>query len=321
LTGGASVEQEDERTERQFIYGGSGSSSIFGASRRNKAAYAQGITTLPDSVVVTAGGRLDDNERFGKFGTYRVGANWRLLPGLHLRGSLGTAFREPTFFENFATGFVTGNPTLSPERTVSWETGLRQTLWHDRVDLGVTQFDQRFRNLIDYTGATTACGASYCNVARARSVGREFELRVLPIARLALDANLTHLETKVLAAGFDSSSGGLYHQGEQLIRRPTTGWNAGASYASTHGSFDVRLIHEGERTDRDFRPFPAVPVVDPAFTRTDVGADLPLDAVAPRLAGTAITLHVENLFDTNYQSIFNFLSPRRTVLIGARARF
>ena len=321
LTAGGAVEQEDERTESQFIFGGSGSSSIFTAARRNKAAYAQGISSLPDSVVVTAGGRLDDNERFGKFGTYRVGANWRVVHGLHLRGSLGTAFREPTFFENYSTGFVTGNPALSPERAVSWEIGLRQTLWHDRIELGVTQFDQRFRNLIDYTGSTTACGASYCNVARARSLGRELELRVLPVARLAVDANLTHLETKVLTAGFDSSSGGLYHQGEQLIRRPTTSWNLGASYLSSLGSVDVRVLHEGQRTDRDFRPFPALPVIDPAFTRTDLGAELPLDRFAPRLAGAALTLHVENLFDTSYQSVFNFLSPRRTVLMGARARF
>ena len=321
LTAGGAVEQEDERTESQFVFSGSGSSSIFTATRRNKAAYVQGISSLPDSVVVTAGGRLDDNERFGNFGTYRVGANWRVAPGLHLRGSLGTAFREPTFFENYSTGFVTGNPALSPERTVGWEIGLRQALWHDRIEAGVTQFDQRFRNLIDYTGSTNACGASYCNVARARSVGRELELRVLPVARLALDANLTHLETKVLTAGFDSSSGGLYHQGEQLIRRPTTSWNLGASYVSPFAGIDVRLIHVGERTDRDFRPFPALPVVDPAYTRTDLGAELPLDRIAPHFTGAALTLHVENLFDTNYQSVFNFLSPRRTILVGARARF
>ncbi|MGH7621654.1 MAG: TonB-dependent receptor domain-containing protein, partial [Gemmatimonadaceae bacterium] len=218
-------------------------------------------------------------------------------------------------------GFVTGNPTLSPERTVGWEVGLRQAVWHDRLEAGVTQFDQHFRNMIDYTGSTTACGSSYCNVARARSLGRELEVRVLPIARLTLDANLTHLETKVLTAGFDSSSGGLYHQGEQLIRRPTTSWNLGASYVSPHVGVDVRLIHEGDRTDRDFRTFPALPVVDPAYTRTDVGAELPLDRLASRLAGAALTLHAENLFDTNYHSVFNFLSPRRTILVGARARF
>jgi len=32
-------------------------------------------------------------------------------------------------------------------------------------------------------------------------------------------------------------------------------------------------------------------------------------------------LHAENLFDANYQSVFNFLSPRRTLLIGARTSF
>ena len=84
--------------------------------------------------------------------------------------------------------------------------------------------------MIDYTGSTEACGASYCNVARAQSNGRELELHVLPMSRLALDANLTHLETKVLTPGFDTTSGGLYHANEQLIRRPTTRWNLGGSY-------------------------------------------------------------------------------------------
>ncbi len=321
FTAGVQAEQEDERTESQFIFSGSQSSSMFAASRRNTAGYLQTLTTLPESVVVTAGGRVDDNEAFGKFGTYRLGASWRVLDGLHLRGSVGTAFREPSFFENYETGFVTGNPNLSPERTASWELGLHQAFWNDRVDVGVTHFDQRFRNMIDYTGSTDACGASYCNVARARSLGQEFELRVAPVRRLVLDANLTHLETKVLAAGFDSSTGGLYHQGEQLIRRPTTSWNLGGTYLTSVASLDVRLVHEGERTDRDFRPFPALEVTDPAYTRTDVGADVPLARFAPQLSGAALTLHVENLFDTNYQSVFNFLSPRRTILAGARVSF
>ncbi len=321
LTGGASLEQEDERTESQFLFGGSSSSSIFAASRRNSAFYAQTLSTLPESVVVTAGGRLDDNERFGKFGTYRLGASWRVIGDTRLHGSLGTAFSEPSFAENYSTGFVTGNPNLSPERTASWEVGLRQALFNDRVEASVTHFDQRFRNLIDYTGDTTACGASYCNVARARSLGQEFELRVVPLARLVLDANLTHLDTKVLTAGFDTTSGGLYHEGEQLIRRPTTSWNLGGTYTAQYANIDLRIIHVGERTDRDFRPFPALPVVDPAYMRTDLGADVPLTPLGAQFSTAALTLNIENLFDVNYQSIFNFLSPRRTILAGARLTF
>jgi outer membrane receptor protein involved in Fe transport len=200
------------------------------------------------------------------------------------------------------------------------EVGLRQTLFADRFSVGVTQFNQRFRNMIDYTGSTKACGASYCNVARADANGRELEARVIPIGQVVLDANLTHLETKVLEPGFDTTSGGLYHRNEQLIRRPTTTWNAGATYTNVHGSFDLRVLHVGRRADRDFTPFPALPVVDPAYTRTDLGADVPL-TVGGNVKQVDLTLHVENVFDATYQSVYKFLSPRRVVLAGARFTF
>ncbi len=322
LTFGALTEQEDEQSESMSVFGAFAPSiSIFHASRRDNAAYAQAVVALPDSVLVTAGARVDDNERFGTFGTYRVGASWRVVGGTHLRGSVGTAFREPTFYENYATGYVTGNRDLHPEQSHTWEVGLRQSLFEDRVTLGVTHFDQTFRNMIDYTGSTNACGASYCNVARATAVGREFETRVVVTPSVTVDANLTHLETRVVTPGFDQSTGGLYKPNQQLIRRPTTSWNAGAAYAARRGSLDLRLIHVGDRPDRDFRPYPAVPVVVAAYTRTDVSGVLPLAPIASKLHGAELTLRVENLFDTNYESVFNFLTPRRTILTGARVTF
>ena len=322
LTGGLSIEQEDERTESQSVFGTSfQSTSVFSATRRNKGYYAQSLSTIGSAGLVTAGARRDDNEAFGKFNTYRLGGSWHLPTGTQLRASTGTAFREPSFFENYSTGYVTGNRNLRPERSSTWEVGARQSLLDDRLTLGLTHFDQTFRDMIDYTGSTRACGASYCNVARAAAKGRELEAQVAATAHLTLDANLTHLETRVIDPGFDSTTGGLYHRGEQLIRRPTTTWNVGGAFASRRGSLDLRVTRVGDRTDRDFRPYPAVAVVDPAYTRTDLGGSLPLRQFDARLADADLTLHVENLFDVNYQSVFNFLSPRRTVLAGARVTF
>jgi vitamin B12 transporter len=303
------------------VFGESQFTSELQASRRNRSFYAQTLATLPDSIVLTAGARSDHNERFGNFGTYRIGGSWRMVAGTHLRASTGTAFREPSFFENYATGFVTGNRDLQPERSATWEIGLRQSLFGDRVTIGLTQFDQRFRNMIDYTGSSEACGASYCNVARARANGRELEAHLDGPAHLALDANLTHLETRVLAAGFDTTSGGLYRDNEQLIRRPTTTWNAGVTYVSLRGSLDARLSRVGRRTDRDFRPYPATAAIDSAYTRVDLGANLPLHVLGPSVQRAELTLHVENLFNVGYESVFNFLSPRRTILAGARLTF
>lgn len=320
-TVGAQMEQQDQHSESQSVFGDFESTSIFRASRRNTGVYAQALATLPSALVVTVGGRHDDNERFGEFETYRVGASWAPIDGTRLRASVGSAFREPTFNENYATGFVTGNPNLVPERSETFEIGVRQSLFADRVQLGVTQFDQRFKNMIDYIGSTTVCGFSYCNRARVQANGREFEVRVVPAAWVTLDANLTHLETKVLDPGFDTTGSGLFHKNEQLIRRPTTSWNLGASLNDARGNVDVRLIHVGDRTDRDFRPFPAKPVVDTAYTRVDVSGVLPLGQFAPQAGGAELTLRVENAFDEKYQSVFNYLTPRRMVLVGARVTF
>src|SRR5205814_9900094 len=121
----------------QSTFGTFSSTSIFTASRRTRAVYAQALAALP-SATIAIGGRSDDNEAFGRFDTYRVGANWRPAGATRLRASAGTAFREPSFFENFATGFVKGNPGLSPERTASVEVGLAQSLLDERVVIEAT---------------------------------------------------------------------------------------------------------------------------------------------------------------------------------------
>jgi outer membrane receptor protein involved in Fe transport len=158
-------------------------------------------------------------------------------------------------------------------------------------------------------------------VARANAAGREFEAQVGVTSHLALSGNHTHLQTRVVQAGFDTTSGGLYHEGEALIRRPTTSWNVAATYASRGASLDLNVMHVGARSDRDFRPFPALPVMDPAYTRTDLGIVVPLRAFVVDAPGLELTLHVENLFDVKYQSVFNFLTPRRVIEAGARLTF
>jgi vitamin B12 transporter len=321
LTAGLQIEQQDQRSETQSVFGEFASTSVFTAARRNQAVYAQLLAIPVPSVTLTWGERLDDNERFGKFSTHRAAASWEAWRGTRIRGSVGTAFREPSFFENYATGFVTGNPDLEPERAATWEIGLRQQLASDRLTLGITQFSQRFRSLIDYTGSTKVCGASYCNVARASAGGRELEARLAVVPALTLDANLTHLETRVLEPGFDTTSAGLYRAGEQLIRRPTTSWNLGAAWVARRGGVDVRVTHSGDRADRDFRPYPALPVRVDAYTRTDIGGEVVVASRSARVPGAVLTTRVENVFDVQYQSVFNFRSPGRTVLVGARFTF
>lgn len=321
LTVGGQVEREDQRSQSSYDAYGFASNAVFGAARANRALYAQLLATPVDPVTVTAGARNDRNERFGSFGTWRVGASWRVVGATRLRASAGTGFREPTFFENYSTSFTTGNPDLRPEQSRSWEAGVEQGLLADRVTVGATWFAQQFRNMIDYTTSTSACGASYCNVARARANGQELEATARLLDGLTVDGNLTHLDTRVLDPGFDTSSAGLYLRGQQLVRRPRTTWNAGLVYARSRGSVDLRVTHEGERMDRDYSGWPAKPVVLAPYTLTAMGAELVVRPPAPGQLGATLTLRVENAFDVKYTSVYGFLTPGRTVLAGGRVAF
>jgi vitamin B12 transporter len=320
ITFGAQFEQQDQRSQSQGAFGTFTFDSRFAAARRNAGGYTEVLITPNERFTATLGGRVDDNEQFGRFTTGRVGLSWRPLSATRVRATAGSAFREPTFAENYSTGFTTGNPGLNPERTRSADVGVEQDLLAGRAQVIVTGFAQRFRNLIDYTGSTASCGYSYCNVAEAESNGVEAELHARLVGPVSASAGSTVLRTRVLSPGFDTSRAGLYRRGESLIRRPEHKWNAELSYrGASRFSAAARFLAVGQRTDRDFRPFPATPVTLPAYQRIDLGGEYAL-YVTPSVR-SAVTFRVENLQNTGYQNVFNFLAPRRTISLGVRSSF
>ena len=72
----------------------------------------------------------------------------------------------------------------------------------------------------------------------------------------------------------------------------------------------------GQRADRDFVPFPAVPVTMPGYTKVDFSFVQPLPSHIR--GGVAIEGRVENLFNAQYQEIDHFAAPGRELFIGLR---
>ena len=319
FTLGVQLERQDQRTQFQSQSPFGPYASNFRADRGNTGAYAEAVVTPVAAVTATLGARLDDNGQFGRFGTGRGGVSWRPLDGTRLRATIGNAFREPSFFENYATGFVSGNPALKPERSLGWDAGVEQDALAGRVRVALTAFGHRFENMIDYEPTGAACGYSYCNVAAASSRGVEGEARVRLHRDLWAGAGATILRTRVDEPGYDASSGGLYRAGERLIRRPDRTITADLSYRGQGPlSATARLLAVGIRHDRDYTTFPAAAVVLPSYERLDLGAGYRLDA-GPR--EYVLSLRVENATDERYQHVYNFRTPRRTVVLGVRAGF
>ena len=288
----------------------------FRAARETRALYAQALGSA-QRLSYSLGARMDDNSAFGTFRTVRAGLGWQLAPAVRLRASAGTAFKAPSFFENFASGFTIGNEALRPERTRSAELGIDAALRRGG-SVRVTGFSQRFRDLIQYTGVPSAPGdPNYYNVAAANAGGVEVEGSLPEIAGVRLTAGYTFTDTRVVDAGFDTGASANFVAGGRLIRRP----RHVASLQLTRtvarlGTLSANAIRTGEREDRDFSSFPAAVTFLAPFTTIDLGAEL---FVPPGLLRSArLQLRAENVANVRYTQIAGFTAPGRTLYAGLK---
>jgi vitamin B12 transporter len=235
-----------------------------------------------------------------------------------VRAAVGTAFREPQFYENFSTAFTVGNPLLQPERTASWEIGASQELG-TRATLAASYFAQRFTNMIDYTSLRDT---NYYNIARATANGAEFEARAAMPRDLTLEASYTRLWTRVLDPGFDASAGALLVRGARLLRRPTHSASAALTYhGSERASLSLRIHRVGDRDDRNYSGFPPEPVRHDWYTRADVAAELRMTEPRAGTPGATLSLRVDNVENRAYQTVYGFAAAGRAILGGLRLDF
>src|SRR3546814_18940945 len=93
----------------------------------------------------------------------KVGALWKITDTVRLFANYATGFKAPEpgqvnqFFENLAFGYTSApNPDLGPERSESFEGGIRFS--SDHVSLDVTAFSARYKASISQhavTGSST----------------------------------------------------------------------------------------------------------------------------------------------------------------------
>jgi vitamin B12 transporter len=312
LTGG--IEYEDERQ-----LGKSDFSASFGdfpdsiGVRRNNTGYFTQALMVAGRAAVTLGGRLDDNSQFGTHATYRAGVVYRLAERTRLRVSAGTGFKEPTFFENFAHGFVQGNPNLDPERSRSWEAGFEHHI--RRASLSVTYFDQRFRDLIEYNPAPPANQPNYFNVGGANANGVEATGEASVTTGVVFSVSYTYLHTNVLQSKDTTPSDpdGLFVPGKSLIRRPSH--SVAPQLTATIGErarVTLGAQWVGSRDDIDFnRPAGQRRVTLHPYTRVNASAEYDLRRVM-------LTGRIDNAFNDQSQEIAGFRPRGRAIMLGGR---
>ena len=114
----------------------------------------------------------------------KFGALWKITDSVRLFANYATGFKAPEpgqvnqFFENLAFGYTSApNPDLGPERSESFEGGIRFS--SDHVSLDVTAFSARYKDFISQevvSGSFTPADPAvyqFVNLDRARVKGAE----------------------------------------------------------------------------------------------------------------------------------------------------
>ena len=197
------------------------------ATRASWAVFAEDQVKPLDALTVTFGGRLDHYSDFGSHFTPRLYANYRIAPGLTLRGGIAGGFKAPTLRQSVADycmttgggslprGPLCGNPNLKPETSTTEEIGLRYdgagklafgaTLFHTLFKNKVVSFDSGLADPIDPSRPLYI----YDNVDRVDIKGVELTATVPLTRALLVAANYTYTDSERKGSGepaFDGSS-------------------------------------------------------------------------------------------------------------------
>jgi len=306
------------------------------ARRNNQAGFLDFRYRPHRRVSLNFGGRAEANANFGTRVVPRVGAALVLRYGKGFWGDTlyrvfyGQGIKEPRFDQIYGDNFGDfGNPSLKPEESKTWTTGINQKLLNDRVRLSAEYFSSRFYDIVSFefctpnpppaTGNTcniTIPGASpdfgyYFNtdLARARGVNLTGETRFT--RWLNLTGNCTYDDTRILKApnAFDPTE----TAGNRLLRRPVNSGSLTLNAAFRRVNFALAGYFTGARTDSDFLGLGFTR--NPGYARFDIATHYDIGL------GVSLYARAANLFDKQYQDALGYPALGRDFRLGLKYRF
>jgi outer membrane receptor protein involved in Fe transport len=234
------------------------------------------------------------------------------LGSARLHSSFGTGIRPPAGLELA----FTNNPALKPERTASFDFGVEQRVFGDRLSVDATYFYNRFYDLIVSLGGNLAVLSAYQtdNLSNARAQGAELSARFRPTRWMSVAGSYTYLDSEILSLNGSTGLAPLYFRvGQELIRRPA---NSG-SFVSTfsHGRVSANVTGYFRASDLDVDPtYGASAGLYPCRGFVDMGINLNV-----RLgAGLTAYGNLRNALNRSYEEVLGYPAPKLNFVAGVK---
>jgi len=240
----------------------------------------------------------------------KLGASYLLRPKTRLHTSFGTGIRPPNGLELA----FTNNPALKPERVTSFDFGVEQRAYHDKLSLDATYFYNRFYDLIVSLGGNLAVLSAYQtdNLSNARAQGAEISGRYHPARWIWLRAAYTYLDSEVLSLNGSTGLAPIpFTVGQELIRRPA---NSGSFVSTfTEGRVTANVTGYFRGSDLDVDPtYGATAGLYPCHGFFDMGINLNIRM------GKGVTAYgdLRNALNESYEEVLGYPAPKLNFVAG-----
>jgi len=315
-----------ERYEAEWLnhfHIGKWSTSTFGIEYRREYARSEKATNFTagqdtwsglfqqtfrffDRLFMSAGVRREENSVFGTNTTERGSLSYVVKEwGTRIHGGAGSGFRAPTFNDLFFPGF--SDITLKPETSFSYDFGVDQALWNNRIRLGLTYFQNDVRNLITFVFINTPPFVKGVNLGHVRSAGIEFTSEVDVTDTLMVSLNYTYTDSENLPIN------------QLLAREPRHRWNGQITWQALPR---LQLFTQVFAVTEQFEPTSgASGVYNSGHTRWDVGGTYRILNRYAFLQSLDLTARIQNLLNEGYAEVRGFPALGLQGLIGLRASF
>ncbi|MCG2578175.1 TonB-dependent receptor [Dechloromonas sp. XY25] len=284
------------------MYSASGDNLFLSPHKRKVSyLYAQDEWNFARDWTLTGGLRHDNYSDFGSTTNPRLALVWEARQDLTAKLMYGTAFRAPSFIEQYATGnpVALGNPALMPEKIKTLEAAVAWQVRHDLLT-SLSIFHHEISDIINQSGVT------YQNTGKQKGNGGEFEVLWDASNALRLTGHYAYQRNIDQTTRQDAGYAPHHHLYTRADWRVYSDWRL---------SGQVNYVADRERPAGDTRP------QVPDYTSVDLTL-----RTSPQKRGWDFSGSVFNLFNADIREptkaasgiVYDLPMPRRTFWLQAR---
>ena len=221
--------------------------------------------------------------------------------------------KEPSFLESYGESFFAkGNPDLDPERSTTFDVGVEQRLFGNRLRASVTAFHHDYRDQIAYTVVDCDDVRGHLREPRADpGPGDRGGARGAAGAARCTSSASTRTWT-ARSSRARAASTPCTPPAQPLLRRPRHQGSFSAQLSFPRWSAGATLVRVGERADSDFVGL-GLDARRPRYTRLDARARACASPARSRRSSSPRTCSTRE-----YQEVLGYPALGRSVRGGLR---